>query len=204
MKKLLITGFEPFGGAEENPSWLAVSALPEQIGEYRLYKLRLPTVFGAAAQEVLAQAAQIHPDVILSVGVAAERDAVTPERIAVNIRDARIPDNAGNQPRGDFVEPHGPAAYFSTLPVEAMTQAIRDAQVPAAVSNSAGTFVCNDVMYAVLHACADTQTRAGFLHIPNHRGTPSLPLETTVRALTAAITALDHTDPPPHRGNITE
>ena len=189
MKKLLITGFEPFGGAEENPSWMAVSALPEQIGDYRLHKLRLPTVFGTAAQMVLDKATQIHPDAILSVGVAVGRDAVTPERIAVNIRDARIPDNAGNRPRGEFVVPEGPAAYFSTLPVEAMAQAIRDAHILATVSNSAGAFVCNDVMYSVLHACAGSQTRAGFIHIPNHEGVPSLPLETITQALTAAIAA---------------
>ena len=190
MKNLLITGFEPFGGAEENPSWLAVSHLPEQLGDYCLHKLRLPTVFGAAAQMLLDKAAQIHPDVIISVGVAVGRDAVTPERIAVNIRDARIPDNAGNRPRGEFVAPTGPAAYFATVPVEAMAQAIRDAQIPATVSNSAGTYVCNDVLYSVLHACAGTYVRVGFIHVPAHEGTPSLPLQTTIRALTAAIAVL--------------
>ena len=120
MKTLLITGFDSFGGHSLNPSWQAVRQLPDQVGGYMLCKLGIPTVFGLAAETVLSAAEKCHPDVILCVGLAAGRDAVTPERIAVNIRDARIPDNAGNQPQGAYVAPDGPAAYFSTLPVEAM------------------------------------------------------------------------------------
>ena len=192
MKKLLITGFAPFGGADVNPSWLAVQALPDRIGEYALCKLQLPVVFGQAAAMVLAAAEACKPDVILSVGVAGGREAVTPERIAVNIRDARIPDNAGNQPRGEFVEKDGPAAYFATLPVKQMAQAIRGAHIPATVSNSAGAYVCNDVMYSVLHACAGTAVRAGFVHVPQlpGQGTPAMELETITKALEIAITAL--------------
>ena len=192
MKKLLITGFEPFGGAEENPSWLAVQALPDRVGDYALHKLKLPTVFGEAAAMVLAKAAEISADVVISVGVAVGRDAVTPERIAVNIRDARIPDNAGNQPRGVFVAEDGPAAYFSTLPVEVMAQAIRDARIPATVSNSAGSYVCNDVMYTVLHQYAGSTVRAGFIHVPQlpRQGTPSMELEKIVAALQVAIGVL--------------
>ena len=192
MKKLLITGFEPFGGADVNPSWLAVQALPDRVGEYELCKLNIPTVFGTAAEMVLQKAAEFAPDVILSVGVAAGRDAVTPERIAVNIRDARIPDNAGNQPRGAFVVPDGPAAYFATVPVEAMAQAIRDAHIPATVSNSAGAYVCNDVMYTVLHRYAGTHVRAGFIHVPQlpQQGQPAMAQETIVAALQAAIAQL--------------
>ena len=192
MKKLLITGFEPFGGAEENPSWLAVQALPDRVGGFEVYKLQLPTVFAAAAQMLLEKAEEICPDAIISVGVAVGRDAVTPERIAVNIRDARIPDNAGNQPRGEFVAADGPAAYFATLPVEAMAQAIRDSEIPAIVSNSAGAYVCNDVMYSVLHRYANTKVKAGFIHVPQlpHQGQPSLALEKTVQALQASISAL--------------
>lgn len=166
MKKLLITGFDPFGGADVNPSWQAVSRLPDQVGEYQLRKLEIPTVFGRATQVVLEAAAQFEPDVILCVGQAGGRESVTPERIAVNIRDARIPDNGGNQPRGEFVAPDGPAAYFATVPVEKMAQAIRDAGILATVSNSAGAFVCNDTLYGMparlcrqacplrLHPCA--------------------------------------------------
>ena len=192
MKTLLITGFDSFGGHSLNPSWQAVRQLPDQAGEYMLCKLEIPTVFGLAAETVLSAAEKCHPDVILCVGLAAGRDAVTPERIAVNIRDARIPDNAGSQPQGAYVVPDGPAAYFSTLPVEAMAQAIRRVRIPASVSNSAGAFVCNDTLYTLLHHFAGTSTRVGFIHIPNipEQGQPSLPLETSIRALTAAIEAL--------------
>ncbi len=192
-RKLLITGFDPFGGQQINPSWAAVSALPDQIGNFALCKLPIPTVFGLAAVTVLEKAAEFQPHVILCVGQAGGRDAVTPERIAVNIRDARIPDNQGNQPRGEFVAGDGPAAYFSTVPVEKMAQAIRDAGIPATVSNSAGAFVCNDVLYSLLHHYAGTETRVGFIHVPYlpEQGAPSLPLERTVAALRAAIGACE-------------
>ena len=192
MKRLLITGFDPFGGGNINPSWDAVSKLPDQVGEYMLCKLGIPTVFGLAAEKVLEEASRFQPDVIISVGLAGGRDAVTPERIAVNIRDARIPDNAGNQPAGAFVVPEGPAAYFSTLPVAEMAEAIRGAGIPAAVSNSAGTFVCNDVLYTLLYKYHGTPVRVGFIHVPRlpEQGDPSLPLEKTVEALCAAISVL--------------
>ena len=190
-KRLLITGFDAFGGSEENPSWLAVSQLPDTVGSFTLKKCMISTVFGRAAREVLAAAEDFQPDVILCVGVAAGRDAVTPERIAVNIRDARIPDNAGNQPVGEFVVADAPAAYFSTVPVAAMAQAIRDAGVPGTVSNSAGAFVCNDTLYLLLHHFAGTATRVGFIHVPAapHQHAVSLPLEKTIQALISAISA---------------
>ena len=177
-KRLLITGFDPFGGSAANPSWMAVEQLPEKIGNFTLYKLAIPTVFGKAAEMVLEKAAVIKPDLILCIGLAGGRNAVTPERIAVNIRDARIPDNEGNQPQGEFVVPEGPAAYFSTVPVIKIAQAIRNAQIPSTVSNSAGAFVCNDVLYTLLHHYADTDTAVGFIHVPYipELGNPSLPL----------------------------
>lgn len=192
MKKLLITGFDPFGGESVNPSWAAVERLPDCIGEYVLCKLEIPTVFGLAGETVLQKCADFLPDVILCVGQAGGRSAVTPERIAVNIRDARISDNAGNQPRGEFVVPDGPAAYFSTIPVERMAQTIRDAGIDAAVSNSAGAFVCNDVLYSLLHHYCGTGVQVGFIHVPflPEQGTPNLPLADTVRALETAISAL--------------
>ena len=189
MKHLLITGFDPFGGETVNPSWEAVRRLPDAVGQYRLTKLQIPTVFAAAADAVLAAAKADRPDVILCIGQAGGRDAVTPERIAVNIRDARIPDNEGIRYSGEKVCEDGPAAYFSTLPVEKMAQAIRNIGIPAAVSNTAGTFVCNDVLYTVLHR---TDLPACFIHVPYlpEQGHPNLPLETTVAALTAAIRSL--------------
>lgn len=189
MKKLLITGFDSFGENTVNPSWEAVRNLPEQVGEYMLCKLQIPTIFGKAADIILEKAEEFQPDLILCIGLAGGRDAVTPERIAVNIRDARIPDNAGNQPNGDPVAPDGPAAYFTTVPVVQMSAAIRAAGIPSAVSNSAGAFVCNDVLYALLHRFSGTETRVGFIHVPYlpQQGTPSMTLENITQALICAI-----------------
>lgn len=191
-KKLLITGFDPFDGADINPAWEAVSRLPERVGEYELHKLQIPTVFGVASAAVLAAAGHVKPDVILCVGQAGGRAAVTPERIAVNIRDARIPDNRGSQPQGAFVAEDGPAAYFATVPVKEMAAAIVAAGLPGTVSNSAGAFVCNDTLYTLLHHFRGTAVRTGFIHVPwlPEQGSPSLLLEDTVRALEAAIGAL--------------
>ena len=198
MKKLLITGFQPFGGADTNPSWLAVQALPDVVGEYELCKLEIPVVFGEAADLVLAKAKEIQADLVIAVGMAGGRESVTPERIAVNIQDARIPDNAGNQPRGAFVAEDGPAAYFSTLPLRAMIAAMKEAGVPASLSNTAGTFVCNNLMYGLLDHLDRTGRHipAGFIHIPAtpaqavERPSPSLSPETVVKGLLAAISVL--------------
>ena len=192
MKQLLITGFEPFGGETVNPSWEAVRLLPETLGDYKLTKLQIPTVFGRAAGTVLETARTLQPDVILCIGQAGGRSGVTPEVIGINLREARIPDNAGNQPENVPVVPDAPAAYFSTVPVRAMVRAIRDAGVPAALSYSAGAFVCNDVLFSLLHAYDGTQTKVGFVHGPflpeqAKENAPSLPLADIVRALTAAI-----------------
>lgn len=190
-RKLLITGFDPFGGASINPAWEAVKLLPETIADFEVHKLEIPTVYGLASQKVLEKAAEVHPDVILCIGQAGGRDAVTPERIAVNIRDAKIPDNTGNQPVGQLVAEDGPAAYFATVPVMAMADAIRAAGLPGQVSNSAGAFVCNDTLYALLHHYAGTNVKVGFIHVPwlPEQGKPSLPLAQTARALEAAIRA---------------
>lgn len=198
MKHLLITGFDPFGGEAVNPAWEAVSRLPDVVGGCRLTKLQIPTVFGTAAGTVLAAAGADAPDVVLCVGQAGGRDAVTPERIAVNICDARISgtrDNAGHLAQGEFVVPGGPAAYFATVPVEDMAAAIRAAGLRGAVSNTAGTFVCNDTLYRLLHHYAGTATGVGFLHVPYlpqqaKPGVPSMELSDIVAALQAAITAL--------------
>ena len=191
MRNMLITGFDPFGGEAINPSWEAVKALPDVVGDFVLCKLEIPTIFGAAAEKVLAQAAIFQPDVILCVGQAGGRSAVTPERIGVNIRDAKIPDNACAQPKGDFVDPSGPAAYFSTVPVEKIAHNIAEQGIPASVSNSAGAFVCNDTLYTLLRHFAGTNVQVGFIHIPYlpQQGAPSLPLESSIAALVAAIKA---------------
>ena len=192
MRRLLITGFDPFGGATVNPAWQAVRLLPERIGDFEVHKLGIPTVFGKGAALTAEAAEAIRPHVILCIGQAGGRDAVTPERIAVNIRDARIADNEGNQPQGEFCVPDGPAAYFSTVPVAEMAQAIRDAGISGTVSNSAGAFVCNDTLYCLLHRYAGTGTRVGFIHVPYapEQGEPSMAVERTAKALEAAISAL--------------
>lgn len=196
MKHLIITGFDPFGGADINPAWEAVKRLPDHVNDYRLTKLEIPTVFGKAAQSVLAAAEKDSPDVILCVGQAGGRDAVTPERVAINLMDARIPDNSGFRPTEQPIVPGAPDGIFSTVPVAAMAQAIRDAQFPGAVSLTAGAFVCNDTLYRLLHHYAGTATRVGFIHVPflprqARDGVPSMELERIVQALTAAISALD-------------
>ena len=192
MMKLLITGFDPFGGGEINPSWEAVRRLPDRIGEYELCKLQIPTIYGIAAETVLQAAEGFAPDVIICVGQAGGRAAVTPERIGINVRAAKIPDNAGNQPVEQPVVAGGPDGIFSTLPVKAMVDGITGAGLPGAVSNSAGTFVCNDVLYTLLYHYQNTAVRVGFVHVPwlPEQGTPNLPLEDTIKALELAILAL--------------
>lgn len=194
MKKLLITGFDPFGGESINPAWEAVRLLPDVIRDFELVKLEIPTVFGAAAQVVIDKAEEIHPDAIISVGQAGGRAAVTPEMVGINLRYASIPDNMGALPCDIPIAEGGPAAYFSTLPVRAMAKAICDAGLPGAVSYSAGSFVCNDVLYSLLHRFDGTAVRAGFIHVPflpeQSADKPSLPLEQTAAALRAAIEAI--------------
>ena len=192
MKKLLITGFDPFGGEKINPAWEAVKLLPDTLGEYTVYKLEIPTVFQKAGEKVLAEAQRLQPDVILCIGQAGGRVAVTPERVAVNVRDARIDDNEGNRPEDAPCVAGGPAAYFSTVPIKKMVAAMKDAGLPAAISDSAGTFVCNDVLYMLLHSCADSSVKVGFIHVPflPEQGQPSLALEETVRGLQVAIGTL--------------
>ncbi|MGN1307989.1 MAG: pyroglutamyl-peptidase I [Faecousia sp.] len=194
-KRLLITGFESFGGETVNPSWEAVRLLPEAVGAYRLTKLQIPTVFGQAAETVLTAARELRPDVILCIGQAGGRSAVTPEVVAINLQEAGIPDNAGYQPMNVPVVKDAPAAYFSTVPVRTMVKAIQNAGLPAALSYSAGTFVCNDVLYTLLHRFDGTQTQVGFVHVPflpeqAKDNAPSLPLPQIVQALTAAIESL--------------
>lgn len=195
MKKLLITGFDPFGGETVNPSWEAVRLLPETVNGWQLAKRQIPTVFGKAAEAVLAAAEEVQPDAILCIGQAGGRSAVTPEVVAINLREARIADNEGVQPQNEPVVRGAPAAYFATVPVREMVRAISEAGITAALSYSAGTFVCNDLLYALLHRYEGTAVRAGFLHVPflpqqANDGQPSMELETIAAALRAAIEVL--------------
>ena len=193
MKRLLITGFEPFGGESTNPSWDAVERLPDEVGGYTLTKLRLPVVFGLAARTVLDAARELQPDVILSIGQAGGRDAVTPEMVAINLCYASIPDNDGNQPKDEPIDKCGAAACFSTVPTRRMSEAIADSGVPSRVSYSAGAYVCNEVLYSLLSSL-DGGTRVGFIHVPYSDGQgkePFLAMADIVKALTVAIESLD-------------
>lgn len=194
MKKLLITGFEPFGGEEINPSWEAVSLLPDRINEYEITKLLIPVVFGVAADRVIEASAEICPDVIISVGQAGGRDAITPEILGINLRYASIPDNAENQPKDEPIEAGGENAYFSTLPVRKMAEAVNASGIPSRVSYSAGAYVCNDLYYTLLSHFGESSTRVGFIHIPysvEQNKEPSMELDTIVRALIIAVESID-------------
>lgn len=166
--KVLITGFDPFGGEKINPALEAVMALPDTIGNIEVIKLEIPTVFGKSLAAIHEAVVKHQPDIVISVGQAGGRFGISPERVAINIDDARIKDNEGNQPVDVKVVENGAAAYFSNLPIKAMTQAMVNAGIPASVSNSAGTFVCNHVMYGILHMIHTEypHMRGGFIHVP--------------------------------------
>ena len=194
MKKLLITGFEPFDGETVNPSWDAVCSLPSEVNGYELEKLLIPVVFGEAASNVIAAAKKSSPDAILCIGQAGGRDAVTPELVGINLRHARIPDNRGNQPKDEPIIKGGECAYFSTLPVRKIAEAISGAGLPSRVSYSAGAYVCNDVIYTLLAHFSGTKTRVGFIHVPyskEQKKEPSMDINDIVRALTVAIENID-------------
>ena len=192
MKKLLITGFDPFGGESINPAWEAVKRLPDTVGDCEITRLMIPTVFGKAATAVIAEAEGLKPDAILCIGQAGGRDAVTPELVAINLREARIADNEGNRPDATPIVEGGDRAYFSTLPVREMVAAIKEKGIASRLSYSAGAFVCNDVLYTLLHRYDRSDTRVGFVHVPflpeqAKEGVPSMPLETIIEAIKTAI-----------------
>lgn len=192
MARILLTAFEPFGGDAINPSLQLLHELEKRPD---VDVLIVPVVFRDSAETVLPQLAG--HDVVVLLGLAKGRAGITVERVAINIDDASIPDNAGQQPVDQPICKDGDAAYFATLPIKSMVEAMRAIGVPASISNSAGTYVCNHLMYSVLHALRGTDVRAGFIHVPatpelvqSASGTPSLPLSDMVRALNAALNAL--------------
>ena len=197
--KILVTGFDPFGGEKVNPALEAVKSLPSVIHGAEIRWVEIPTVFYQSAEVLEAEIDRYQPDVVLCIGQAGGRASLTPERVAINQDDARIPDNQGNQPIDTPIRLDGEAAYFSTLPIKAIVQAIKEVGLPATVSNTAGTFVCNHLMYQVLYL-ADKKfpnMRAGFMHIPymteqvvNKPNTASMCLRDIVRGIEAAIGAI--------------
>jgi pyroglutamyl-peptidase len=200
---VLITGFEPFGGEAINPSWMAAQALHGRVvAGHRLISARLPTAFGHAAQALRDLLHHHEPALVLCTGQAAGRAALSLERVAINIDDARIPDNTGAQPVDTPVVAGGPAAYFTSLPIKAMLVALIAEGINAEVSQTAGTFVCNHVFYGLMHELATrhefSRTRGGFVHVPwlPGQGQPSMRLDEIVQGLrlaieTALVTAVD-------------
>src|SRR3954467_457833 len=166
--KALVTGFEPFGDDPINPSLEALRQLPRQLGNIEIASRILPTVFGRSLDMLDEALTAIRPDLVLCVGLAGGRAALSLERVAINLDDARIPDNEGRTPIDRTIVPDGPAAYFATLPIKAAVLALREAGLPAIVSNTAGTFVCNHVFYGLMHLAASRRPRlrGGFLHVP--------------------------------------
>lgn len=194
MKKLLITGFEPFDGEKTNPSWEAVRLLPDEINGYGLTKLCIPVVFGKAAKIVIDKAEELRPDVILCIGQAGGRNAITPELVGINLRNASIPDNDGNSPSDEPIYPEGSAAYFSTLPVRRMAEAINSRGITAHISYSAGAYVCNDLLYTLLSHFNGASTRVAFIHVPystKQGKEPSMPLPDIVNGLKIAVESID-------------
>lgn len=197
--KILVTGFDPFGTDTMNPAIEAVKKLPNTIAGAEIIKLEIPTVFGKSA-DVTRDALKKHDvDYVLNIGQAGGRFDLTPERVAINLDDARIPDNDGNQPIDIQIKSDGESAYFTQHPVKAMVTAIKEAGLPASVSNTAGTFVCNHIMYQCLYL-AHTEfpkVKAGFMHVPflpeqvvERPGMPAMSLEDITRGIVAALEAI--------------
>lgn len=195
MRHILLTGFEPFGGERVNPSWELARALNgEVMAGARVVAVQLSCRFGVALTQLDEALARVRPVLALAVGQAGGRCDLSLERVAINVDDARIPDNAGAQPIDEPVVADGPAAYFSTLPIKAMVAGLRAAGYPASVSQTAGTFVCNHVFYGLQHHLAGQGVRSGFMHIPylpeqaaEHPGAASLPLDTLLAATRLAL-----------------
>ena len=194
--KVLVTGFEPFGGETVNPAQQIVERLPQQVAGAQVVRRIVPCVFGRSIEAVRQAVEQERPDVVICIGQSGGRDAICPERVAINISDARIPDNAGNQPIDEPIFADGQNAYFSTLPIKAIAAAVRQAGIPCQVSNTAGTYVCNHLMYGLLYHIQRSfpGVRGGFIHVPflphqveQKPGTPSLPLDDMVQAILIAI-----------------
>ena len=205
--RILVTAFDPFGGEDVNPALEAVKLLPDTIARAEVVKLEVPTVFGKSLKVLKANIDDVRPDLVLGVGQAGGRYDITVERVAINVNDARIADNEDNQPIDTPIFEDGLNAYFATLPIKRMVEAVHDVDLPASVSNTAGTFVCNHLMYGILYfvAKAYPEARGGFVHVPfipeqvvEKRMQPSMALSDIARGLEAAIAAAVE-----HREDVT-
>lgn len=203
MMKILVTGFDPFGGEKINPALETIKRLPDTILGAQIIKLEIPTVVGKSLAKIKEAVEKENPDAVLSIGQAGGRSEITVERVGINIDDCRIPDNEGNQPIDEPVVKGGPAAYFVTVPIKAIVENIKAHNIPASISNTAGTFICNHVCYGVAHlaaarTAAGKPMKSGFIHIPflpeqvigKPALTPSMSLETIVSGITHALEAI--------------
>ncbi len=196
--KILVTGFDPFENEPTNPAIESVKRIDDEIEGAEIVKLEIPTVFQKSADVVEAKIREIKPDVVLSVGQAGGRYGITVERVAINQDDARIKDNEGNQPIDVKIREDGQSAYFASVPIKAMVEEIKKEKLPASVSNTAGTFVCNHIMYQDLYLAEKYgNIKAGFIHVPylteqvvDKKDTASMSLDDIVKGLNAAIRAI--------------
>ena len=197
--KVLITGFDPFGGEKINPAWEAVRALPDNIDGIEVVKLQIPTVFKKSAKKLFENIDSVKPDVVICVGQAGGRYEFSVERVAINLDDGRIPDNDGYQPVDLPVFEDGENAYFSTLPIKAIVEEVKKDGIPAAVSNTAGTYVCNHIMYSLLYYLNknNLNIKGGFVHVPfipeqvvEKKNTPYMELTRITKALEISIKAI--------------
>lgn len=196
--KMLVTGFTPFGGEQINPSWEAARRLPNRIGGAELIKHEIPTEFDASGTALHKLLTELHPDAVLCVGQYGGANCIRVERVAINLRDARIADNAGKQPTDEPVVAGGPDAYFAMIPTREIVDALREQGIPAQLSYSAGTFVCNNLLYCALHESerSNPAPRCGFVHVPylpeqtKDGNAPSMGLEMMVKALHIAVEAI--------------
>ncbi|WP_289135930.1 pyroglutamyl-peptidase I [uncultured Brevibacillus sp.] len=200
MTKVLVTGFDPFGGEPINPAWESVKELAKiESDQYKVEVWQIPTVFDRSIEHLYAAIEETKPDIVLCIGQAGGRGDLSIERVAINVNDARIADNEGNQPIDTPIVEHGPAAYWSTLPIKSMVHELQQQGIPASISQTAGTYVCNHVFYGLMHYVAENKAaiRGGFIHIPylpeqaaRQSGQPSMALETIVKGLRVAIEAV--------------
>lgn len=197
--RILVTGFDPFGGEKINPAFEVIKKLKDKIEEAEIIKLQIPTAFYSSTNKIVEKMKEVKPDVVLMIGQAGGRFDVTVERVGINLDDARIPDNENQQPVDKAIDEEGQSAYFATIPIKAIVQEIRAKGIPASVSNTAGTYVCNHVMYGVLNHIYknNLDIKAGFIHIPflleqvvTKPNTPAMSLEAMVKAIEASLEAI--------------
>ena len=198
--KVLITGFDPFGGESINPAWEAVKAMENSLDGIEVIKLQIPTVFKKSAEKLFAGIEEHRPDVVICIGQAGGRYDISVERVAINMDDGRIPDNEGYQPIDTPVYEDGENAYFATLPIKGIVEEIKLAKIPASVSNTAGTYVCNHIMYSLLYYISknNLNVKGGFIHVPyiteqvvDKKNMPYMEVSTITKALECAVKALN-------------